>query len=101
MCFVCAKLLTCFVPIQTGDRNRNKIYIWRVHSDDFVWKALTMYLKASFVDVLVPSDIACVIALVKNSREMREDERDGEGSNGYTVKEGTTIVHAGRRLEAS
>ncbi len=29
-----------------------------------------------------------------------EDEGDGEGSNGYTGKEGTTIVHAGRRLEA-
>ncbi len=81
---------------QTGDRNRTKIitdelaehpdisgdefyeflarYVQRVHSDDFIWKVLRMHPKASFVDILMPSDIAYVISIIKNSKEMWDQD---------------------------
>jgi hypothetical protein len=45
-------------------------YVRRVHSDDFIRRALKYYPQSSFVDVMTPSDIAYVIAIVKNSGEM-------------------------------
>ncbi len=42
-----------------------------------------MYPKASFVDVLMPSDIAYVISIIKNSKEMwDQDVRMKEMGNG-------------------
>ena len=45
-------------------------YVRRVHSDDFIRRALKTFPDSSFVDVLTPSDIAYVIAIIKNSGEM-------------------------------
>ena len=45
-------------------------YVRRIHSDDFIRRALKTFPASSFVDVLTPSDIAYVIAIIKNSGEM-------------------------------
>ena len=45
-------------------------YVRRVHSDDFIRRTLKSYPESSFVDVMTPSDIAYVIAIIKNSGEM-------------------------------
>ena len=45
-------------------------YVRKVHSDDFIRRRLKSYPQSSFVDVLMLSDIAYVIELVKNSDEM-------------------------------
>jgi len=45
-------------------------YVRRVHSDDFIRKALLKTPKTSFVDIIGPSDIAYVISIIKNSGEV-------------------------------
>jgi len=45
-------------------------YVRRVHSDDFIRRTLKSYPQSSFIDIMTPSDIAYVIAIVKNSGEM-------------------------------
>ena len=44
--------------------------VWRVHRDNYIRRTLKSYPQSSFVDVMIPSDIAYVIAIVKNSGEM-------------------------------
>jgi hypothetical protein len=46
----------------------------RVHSDEFICKALKVQPKTSYVDFIGPSDIAYVIAIVKNSGEMWDQD---------------------------
>ena len=45
-------------------------YVRRVHSDDFIRKALLKTPKTSFVDIIGPSDIAYVISIIKNSGDV-------------------------------
>jgi hypothetical protein len=45
-------------------------YVRWVHSNDFIRKALLKTPKTSFVDIIGPSDIACVISIIKNSGEV-------------------------------
>ena len=85
--FCLKKTTNSIHSIPTGDRNRKNInadelaenpdvnldklydflvrYVCRVHSDKFIRKALRMYPKASFVDVLMQSEIAYVIAIIR------------------------------------
>ena len=49
-------------------------YVWKVHSDEFICKGLRLTSGTSFLDVIGPNDIAYVIALVKNSREMWDQD---------------------------
>ncbi len=45
-----------------------------MHSDEFICKGLRLTPGTSFLDVVGPNDIANVIALVKNSREMWDQD---------------------------
>ena len=45
-----------------------------MHSDEFICKGLRLTSGTSFLDVIGPNDIAYVIALVKNSREMWDQD---------------------------
>lgn len=62
-------------------------YVRKVHSDDFIRKGLKLSRQASFLDVIGPNDIAYVIAVFKNSKDMwdqdirmRESGRDAMGN---------------------
>ena len=45
-------------------------YVRRVHSDDFIRKTLLKNPQTSFVDIIGPSDISYIISIIKNSREV-------------------------------
>ena len=49
-------------------------YVRKVHTDEFIRKGLRLTPGMSFLDVIGPNDIAYVIALVKNSREMWDQD---------------------------
>ena len=49
-------------------------YVWKVHSDEFIRKGLRLTPGMSFLNVIGPNDIAYVIVLVKNSREMWDQD---------------------------
>ena len=62
-------------------------YVRKVHSDDFIRKGLKLSRGASYIDVIGPNDIAYVIAVFKNSKDMwdqdirmRESGRDAMGN---------------------
>jgi hypothetical protein len=62
-------------------------YVRKVHSDEFIRKGLKLSGGASFIDVIGPNDIAYVIAVFKNSKDMwdqdirmRESGRDAMGN---------------------
>jgi hypothetical protein len=62
-------------------------YVRKVHSDEFIRKALKLSKGTSFIDVIGPNDIAYVIAVFKNSQEMwdqdirmRESGKDAMGN---------------------
>ena len=62
-------------------------YVRKVHSDDFIRKGLKLSRQESFLDVIGPNDIAYVIAVFKNSKDMwdqdirmRESGRDAMGN---------------------
>jgi hypothetical protein len=45
-------------------------YVQKVHSDDFIRKSLKLGRGTSFLDFVGPNDIAYVIAVFKNSKDM-------------------------------
>jgi hypothetical protein len=49
-------------------------YVRRVHSDEFIHKALKTTPGTNFMDIIGPNDIAYVIALFKNSKEMWDQD---------------------------
>ncbi len=49
-------------------------YVRRVHSDEFIRKALKTTPGTSLMDIFWPNDIAYVIALFKNSKEMWDQD---------------------------
>ncbi len=49
-------------------------YMRRVHSNQFICMALKVTPQASYVDIIGPSDIAYVIAIIKNSGEMWDQD---------------------------
>ncbi len=46
----------------------------QVHSNEFIHRALKVNPKASYVDIIGPSDIAHVIAIIKNSGDMWDQD---------------------------
>ena len=46
----------------------------RVHSNEFIRRALKVNPKASYVEIIGPSDIAHVIAIIKNSGDMWDQD---------------------------
>ncbi len=61
-------------------------YVRRVHIDQFICMALKVTPQASYVDIIGPSDITYVIAIIKNSSEMWDQDirmkELGDKSNG-------------------
>ena len=49
-------------------------YVRKVHADDFIRKGLKLTGGSSFIDVIGPNDIAYVIAVFKNSKEMWDQD---------------------------
>jgi hypothetical protein len=49
-------------------------YVRWVHSNQFICMALKVSPQASYVDIIGPSDIAYVIAIIKNSGEMWDQD---------------------------
>jgi hypothetical protein len=49
-------------------------YVQRVHSNDFIWKALMRLPQTSFLDIIGPSDIVYVISIIKNSGEVWDQD---------------------------
>ena len=81
-------------------------YVGKVHSDEFIHKGLRLTPGKSFLDVIGPNDIAYVIALVKNCREMWDQDirlasvrvrEDGQPSR----EKIETITHKWRRTKAN
>ncbi len=49
-------------------------YVQKVHSDEFICKAMKSNKGTSFIDIIGPNDIAYVIALFKNSKAMSDQD---------------------------
>ncbi len=47
-------------------------YVWKVHSDTLITRELCSWTCCSFLDLIRPGDIAYVIALVKNGRDVQD-----------------------------
>jgi len=45
-------------------------YVRKVHSDEFIRRAMKITKGTSFIDIIGPNDIAYVIAVFKNNKEM-------------------------------
>ena len=63
-------------------------YVRKVHSDEFIRKAMKINKGTSFLDIIGPNDIAYVIAVFKNSKDMwdqdirmRQSKEDAVGNS--------------------
>jgi len=81
-------------------------YVRKVHSDDFIRKGLKLSRGASFIDVIGPNDIAYVIAVFKNSKDMwdqdirmRESGRDAMGNPEKKMKPHFTSGGGQKRVQ--
>ena len=54
-------------------------YVRHVHSDSYYKNMLMENPGATFLDIITPSDVAYVVALMENSREMWTTPRDENG----------------------
>ncbi len=63
-------------PDITKDRVNDFLgrYMRRVHSNEFICRALKVNSKASYVEIIGRSDIAHVIAIIKNSGDMWDQD---------------------------
>jgi hypothetical protein len=73
-------LLGEMVKIEQGSDLLNQIfnliarYILKVHSDEHIRKCLHYSAGRSFLDVIGPGDIAYIVLLVKNSKDMWDQD---------------------------
>jgi hypothetical protein len=49
-------------------------YVWKVHLDEFIGKCLCYAPGRSYLDIIGPNDIAYIISLIKNSKEMWDQD---------------------------
>jgi hypothetical protein len=73
------------VKIEQGSNTLNQVfdlfarYVRKVHSDEFIHKCLRYTLGRSYLDVIGPCDIAYIVSIIKNSKDMwDQDIRMGE-----------------------
>jgi hypothetical protein len=50
------------------------IYVQKVHSDEHIHKVIPYSAGRSFLDVTGPSDIACIVLIIKNSKGMWDQD---------------------------
>jgi hypothetical protein len=68
------------VKIEQGSDLLNQIfnlfarYVRRVHSDEHILKCLHYSAGRSFLDVIGPSDIAYIVLIIKNSKDMWDQD---------------------------
>jgi hypothetical protein len=68
------------VKIEQGSNLLNQIfnliarYVWKVHSDEHICKVIRYSAGRSFLDVIGPSDIAYIISIIKNSKDMWDQD---------------------------
>ena len=73
-------LLGEMVKIERGSNLLDQIfnliarYVWKVHSDKFVRKCLCYSAGRSFLDVIGPGDIAYIVSIIKNSKDMWDQD---------------------------
>jgi hypothetical protein len=64
------------VNIERGSNILNQIfnlfarYVQKVHLDEFICKCLRYAAGRNFQDVIGPGDIACIVSIIKNSKDM-------------------------------
>jgi hypothetical protein len=67
-------LLREMVKIEQGSNILNQIfnliarYVWKVHTDEHIRRAIRYSAGRSFLDVIGPSDIAYIVSMIKNSK---------------------------------
>ncbi len=49
-------------------------YVWKVHADEHICRAIRNSAGRSFLDVIGPSDIAYIISMIKNSKGMWDQD---------------------------
>jgi hypothetical protein len=68
------------VKIEQGSDLFNQIfnliarYVWKVNSDEHIHKCLRYSAGRSFLDVIEPGDIAYIILIIKNSKDMWDQD---------------------------
>jgi hypothetical protein len=64
------------VKIEQGSNILNQIldlftgYVWKVHSDEFIRKCLCYTPGRSYLNIIGPGDIAYIVSIIKNSKDM-------------------------------
>jgi hypothetical protein len=73
-------LLGDMVKIEQGSNLLNQIfdliarYIWKVHIDEHICRAIHYSAGRSFLDVIGPSDMAYIVSMVKNNKGMWDQD---------------------------
>ncbi len=68
------------VQIEQGNNIRNQIfnlfarYVRKCHSDEFICKCLRYTAVRIILDVIVPGDIVNIISIIKNSKDMWDQD---------------------------
>jgi hypothetical protein len=68
------------VKIEQGSNTLNQIfnffarYVWKVHSDELICKCLRYAPGRSYLDVIGPGDIAYIVSIIKNSKDMWDQD---------------------------
>ncbi len=72
-------------------------YVQKVHLNEFIRKCLHYNPGRSYLDIIGPNDIAYIIFLIKNSKDMRDQDiknaRVGGTSYWQSREEIVTIIH--------
>jgi hypothetical protein len=73
-------LLEEMVKIEQGSNLLHQIfnliarYVWKVHTDEHISRAIHYSAGRSFLDVIGPSDIAYIISMIKNSKSIWDQD---------------------------
>ena len=68
------------VKIEQGSNIPNQIfnlfarYVWKVHSDEIIHKCLCYTPGRSYLDIIGPGDIASIVSIIKNSKDMWDQD---------------------------
>ncbi len=68
------------MKIEQGSNLPNQIfnlfarYVWKVHSDEHICKCLHYSAGRSFLDVIGPGYIGYIVLIIKNSKDMWDED---------------------------
>ncbi len=49
-------------------------YVWKMHSNEFIRKCLRYATGRSYLDAIGPGDIAHIVSIIKNSKDMWDQD---------------------------